>query len=347
MRTDDFDYNLPDQLIAQMPLAKRDACRLLYLSKKSAEIEHRTFRDLKNILRKGDRLVFNNTRVIPARLFGMKGNGVPVEFLFTEAVDDNTWKTIAKPAKRLKVGTIVSINNCAECQLEITGVLDDGTRIVKIVNNDNGFTFDRIFETYGHIPLPQYITREDTGADRQEYQTVFAEKKGAIAAPTAGLHFTQQLIDELKDDGIDVSFVTLHVGIGTFRPVKVDDPRQHDMHVEAYELSSEAANEINQTKCSGGRIIAVGTTVVRVLEHCASENGGVLNESRGKTKILILPPYQFKAIDGLITNFHLPKSTLLMLVSALGGFYPVMNAYRAAVDEQYRFYSYGDAMIII
>lgn len=347
MQTDDFDYYLPEELIAQFPLSERDQCKLLHINKQNETISHLVFDRIKSLLKPGDRLVFNNTRVIPARLFGRKENGVSIEFLFTEKVDDFTWKAIAKPAKRLKVGTVVHVNECKDTILLIEKVFPDGGRLVRVINQFERITIETMLEQYGHLPLPPYINREDNENDRENYQTVFAYKKGAIACPTAGLHFTEPLINSLKSMNVDISYVTLHVGIGTFRPVKVDDPSNHDIHEEYYELSSDTANEIAATKANGGRVIAVGTTVVRVLEHCANLNCSNLCGSSGKTKLMILPPYKFKVIDGLITNFHLPKSTLLMLVSAFVGRELLLTAYKEAINEKYRFFSYGDAMIIL
>lgn len=347
MFTENYNYNLPSELIAQYPLSQRDACRLLSLRKKDKALVHTTFGGLKKLLKAGDRLVFNNTRVIPARLFGAKENGVPIEFLFTEKIDDYTWNVIAKPAKRLKEGTVVTVDNFKSAKLHVEKMVADGSRVVRLESQIPGSTIETLLEQCGHFPLPPYICREDEEGDRENYQTVFASKAGAIASPTAGLHFTDQLINELKDGGIDISFVTLHVGVGTFRPVKVDDPRKHDIHEEYFELSSQAAHEIMTTKVNGGRVIAVGTTVVRVLEHCANSFNGVLGEAFGKTKLMILPPFEFKIINGLITNFHLPKSTLLMLVSAFSGREFILEAYQEAIREKYRFFSYGDAMIIL
>ncbi len=347
MRTEDYNYSLPDELIAQYPLQQRDTCKLLSLNRTRNEIEHFTFKSLTKLLSKGDRIVFNNTRVIPARLFGEKENGVPIEFLFIEKINELTWKVIAKPAKRLKEGTAVSIDNYTDGKLVVERILLDGSRIVRLESQSSDFTIESLLEKFGHFPLPHYINREDNEMDRDTYQTIFAEKNGAIASPTAGLHFTDELIRELKNSGIDISFVTLHVGIGTFRPVKVDDPRQHEIHEEYYELSSDTVQEILKTKKNGGRIIAVGTTVVRVLENCANLGSGSLCSSHGRTRLMILPPYQFKIVDGLITNFHLPKSTLLMLVSAFAGREFVLKAYQEAIDKRYRFFSYGDAMMIL
>ncbi|NLG18220.1 MAG: tRNA preQ1(34) S-adenosylmethionine ribosyltransferase-isomerase QueA [Fibrobacter sp.] len=345
MRTEDFDYYLPESLIAQRPLEKRDSSRLLFLDRISGGISHHVFGNLPSFLRKGDRLVFNDTKVIPARVHAVKSTGANVEFLFTEKIDDLTWKAIVNPGRRLKQGSSAQIVNSPEISLYIGQVLPGGDRIVTLRCADKTMTLQKVLEEYGHIPLPHYISREDENSDRETYQTVYASKPGAIAAPTAGLHFTDSLLNELHDSGIDFSYVTLHVGIGTFRPVKVSDPREHPMHQERYTLSEQTSEEILKTKRDGGRVIAVGTTVVRVLEHCSAS--GALQPSCGKTELLILPSYRFKTVDGLITNFHLPKSTLLMLVCSFAGTNHVLNAYKSAVTENYRFYSYGDAMMLL
>lgn len=344
--TEDYNYDLPERLIAQVPLKERDRCRLLHLDRKAKTFEHLVFQDICKLIKPGDRLVFNNTKVIPARIYGKKSNGVPIEFLFTEKVNSVSWKVIAKPAKRLKIGTIVNVNGYNGGHLVITKITDDGGRVVELVAG-SGDDIETMLEEAGHFPLPPYIQREDTLEDRGDYQTVFARCKGAIAAPTAGLHFTDELIDRIKQIGVAISFVTLHVGIGTFRPVKVDNPREHDIHEESFVLTDETAAEINTTKAAGGRIIAVGTTVVRVLEHCAMACQGSLYAMQGKTKLMILPPFKFLITDGLVTNFHLPKSTLLMLVSSFADRESVLNAYREAVLQEYRFFSYGDAMVIL
>ena len=291
MFTEDYNYDLPERLIAQAPLKKRDQCRLLYLNRAARTLEHLVFSDICKLIKPGDRLVFNNTKVIPARIYGAKTNGVPIEILFTEKVNAVSWKVIAKPAKRLKTGTIVNINGYADGYLVVTGITGDGGRIVELKTR-SGDDIETMLECAGHFPLPPYIQREDTLEDRDDYQTVFARCKGAIAAPTAGLHFTDALIEKVKQAGASISFVTLHVGIGTFRPVKVDDPREHDIHEESFVLNSETAADINATKAAGGRIIAVGTTVVRVLEHCALACQGNLYAMQGKTRLMILPPYK-------------------------------------------------------
>lgn len=344
MKTSDFLYDLPDELIAQEPVEERDSSRLLNLNRGSGYISHHTFSDLTTILEPGDRLVFNNTKVIPARLFALKDTGVRVELLFTERITDKQWKIIAKPARRLKIGTVVSLELDSSVQILVEAVTDDGGRIVAVAGGKFE-SIDSILEKYGAMPLPPYIEREAEIEDRDRYQTVYAEKKGAIAAPTAGLHFTDRLLNRLKDMGVDSSFVTLHVGIGTFRPVKSEDPTEHPMHSEEYILDPQTVDEIRATQNAGGRIIAVGTTSVRVLEHCSRT--GELIAGEGSTDIFIMPGWHFKTIDGLITNFHLPGSTLLMLVSALAGRENILKAYEEAVRERYRFFSYGDAMIII
>lgn len=344
LHTDQFDYDLPSGLIAQVPLSKRDECRLLYINKKCEKIDHRYFRDIISLLKKGDRLVFNDTRVIPARIFGRKENGLLIEFLFVEKIDQLNWIALVGPARRLRIGSMVQVENCPRCFLKIMQILPNGDRVVQLVG-DGVVSIEQLLENYGHLPLPHYIERNENHGDRESYQTVYARKKGAVAAPTAGLHFTDELFGKLSLAGIDISFLTLHVGVGTFRPVKEADPRKHLMHEERYELSAQTVEQIKTTRERGGRIIAVGTTVVRVLEHCALN--GTLRSGVGKTRLMILPPYDFKIIDGLITNFHLPKSTLLMLVCAFGGQGKIMDAYRMAVEDGYRFYSYGDAMLIL
>jgi len=345
LHIDQFDYHLPSHLIAQLPLEKRDECRLLYVKKYSTELHHYRFSDILSLLKKGDRLVFNDTRVIPARIYGRKENGLRIEFLFVEKIDQLTWVALVGPARRLRIGASVQVENNPECFLKIEKVLPNGDRVVKLTGGGSA-SIEELLQNSGHLPLPHYIERNDDENDRELYQTVYARNSGAVAAPTAGLHFTDELMQKLSLAGIDISFLTLHVGIGTFRPVKELDPRKHDMHEERYELSDRTVEQINQPRKNGGRIIAVGPTVVRVLEHCARSTAE-LQAGTGKTKLLILPPYNFKIVDGLITNFHLPKSTLLMLVCAFGGKQEILNAYQTAVNEKYRFYSYGDAMLIL
>jgi len=347
MRVDDFNYELPDELIAQEPLLKRDECRLLFMGRDNGShtFHHLQFRDILKILKSGDRLVFNNTRVIPARVFCRKETGAAIEFFFTERVSDTQWRALIKPAKRAGVGTEVYVENFPNIKLMVEEVAADGyERVVKLISGAD--SLDEVIENCGHIPLPHYIRRDDGSLDKELYQTVYAGVSGAVAAPTAGLHFTNALLDELSAAGVDRSFVTLHVGAGTFRPVQVDDPRKHDIHEERFELSAQAADEINSTWEAGGRVIAVGTTVVRTLESCAVSKHKIVPKS-SRTKLMILPPYEFKAVDGLVTNFHLPRSTLLMLVSAFASRERILGAYREAVENKYRFFSYGDAMLII
>ena len=345
MHINDFNYDLPPELIAKEPLAERDACRLL-LAGRGGGVEHLAFRDILGILKRGDRLVFNDTRVIPARVFCRKeGTGAAVELFFTERADGSRWRALVKPARRAPVGTALSVDGHQHIKIRVDGVMPDGyERLVSLVSGAGGL--DEVIDACGHIPLPHYIERGDGDIDREMYQTVFAGSPGAVAAPTAGLHFTDGLLDELGARGIDRSFVTLHVGIGTFRPVQVDDPALHDIHEERFELGERAAGEINATWARGGRVVAVGTTVVRVLETCAVSPRKVAPRA-ARTKLMILPPYDFKAVDGLITNFHLPKSTLLMLVSAFASRELILAAYREAISRRYRFYSYGDAMMVI
>lgn len=344
LHLDQFDYDLPSRSIAQFPMNKRDECRLLYVQRKSDKLDHYYFRDIISLLRKGDRLVFNDTRVIPARLYGRKENGLLIEFLFVEKIDQLNWIALVGPARRLRIGSMVQVEGSPGCFLKIMQILPNGDRVVQLVG-DGVESIEQLMEKYGHIPLPHYIERDENQGDRECYQTVYARKNGAVAAPTAGLHFTSELFQKLSLAGIDTSFLTLHVGVGTFRPVKETDPRKHVMHEERYELSAQTVEQIKTTRERGGRIIAVGTTVVRVLEHCAKD--GTLQPGIGKTRLMILPPYDFQIVDGLITNFHLPKSTLLMLVCAFAGQQKIMDAYRVAVKDCYRFYSYGDAMLIL
>ena len=346
MRIEDFDYHLPRQSIAQQPLRERDACRLLVMDRRSGSVAHRTFRDLARLLKKGDRIVLNDTRVLPARLFCKKGSGGAVELLFTRQIDPATWQALVRPGRRVLAGTRLAVTDAPDAgTLEILSVLPCGERVVRLHAVKGEPSIAALIERHGVMPLPPYIERPANRDDRSDYQTVYAARPGAVAAPTAGLHFTAGLLDELARAGIRTTRVTLHVGTGTFLPVKVSDPSEHVMHEESYDLSPAAAAEIMRTKREGGRIIAVGTTVVRVLEHCATAPG-VLNASSGRTRLKILPPYNFKIMDGLVTNFHLPRSTLIMLVCAFSSRSRVLDAYAQAVQEGYRFYSYGDAMFI-
>lgn len=340
MNVKDFDFYLPEELIAQHPLEKRDTSRLMVLDKETGEIEHKVFHDIVEYLNPGDTLVLNNTRVMPARLIGEKeGTGGKIEFLLLKRVDKDQWECLAKPGKSARVGRKFIFGE-GKLSAEVIEVKENGNRIVE-------FHYDGIFEevldSLGEMPLPPYI--HERLEDRERYQTVYSKENGSAAAPTAGLHFTNQLLDQIKEKGIKVVYLTLHVGLGTFRPVKVENLEEHEMHSEFYMLSKESADIINETKRRGGRIISVGTTSTRTLETIGDENGFVKEQS-GWTNIFIYPGYKFKVVDNLITNFHLPESTLIMLVSTLAGKENVMNAYKTAVKEKYRFFSFGDAMFI-
>lgn len=341
MKTADFDYDLPKELIAQDPLADRSASRLMVLDRESGAIEHRHFSDIGDYLRAGDCLVLNNTRVIPARLYGVRQEtGGRVELLLLKRVDGDTWESLVRPGKKCRVGTKLSFGD-GKLLAEVVDVVADGNRLIR-------FSYDGIFEeildSLGEMPLPPYITHKLQ--DKNRYQTVYAEYDGSAAAPTAGLHFTPELLGSLRERGIAVAEITLHVGLGTFRPVKVEEIADHRMHSEYYEISEEAAELVNRTKESGGRIISVGTTSTRTLESVADVDGHI-SAGSGWTDIFIYPGYVFKVVDGLITNFHLPQSTLLMLVSAFAGREQVLAAYEEAVKERYRFFSFGDAMLLV
>ena len=342
MNVSDFDYALPEELIAQRPSEKRDACRLLAVHMDTGELEHRHFSDVLEYLRPGDCLVFNDSKVIPARIFGeRRGTGAKVEFLLSKKIEGNTWETLVKPGRRCKTGDIIDFPEGLSA--EITGYSDDGTRIAKFYcEGDLMDTLDKI----GKMPLPPYIERESDDSDKENYQNVYAKNAGSVACATAGLHWTKELIKKAEDMGVKTAYVTLHVGIGTFRPVKVDKVEEHHMHFEHYSVSKEDADIINSAKAAGGRIISVGTTACRTLESATGEDG-ILKTGSGDTGIFIYPGYKFKMVDALITNFHLPKSTLLMLVSALYDREKILEAYNEAIKERYRVFSYGDAMIII
>ncbi len=340
MMVADFDYFLPEELIAQTPLLDRPASRLLVLDKMSGEVKHKTFRDILDYIEPGDCLVLNNTKVIPARLYGEREDtGAPVEFLLLEQKNDDIWNVILKPGKKCKPGHVISFGG-GKLKAEILEITEGGNRLVRFLYDG---IFNEILSELGEMPLPPYIHEKLT--DRDRYQTVYAKYDGSAAAPTAGLHFNEELLKELSEKGIKLAFVTLHVGLGTFRAVKAEKVSEHLMHEEYYELTAEAANTINETKKNGGRVICVGTTSTRVVESIADENG-VVRAKSGYTNIFIYPGYRFKCLDGLITNFHLPKSTLIMLVSALAGKEHVLSAYNEAVNEKYRFFSFGDAMLI-
>ena len=340
MTTNDFDYYLPEELIAQTPLEKRDSSRLLVLDKNTGDVEHKRFSDITDYLKKGDTLVLNNTKVLPARLIGAKEDtGAVIEILLLKNISGDDWECLVKPARRIKIGTIVSFGN-GKLKAECTGEFDEGIRHFKLIYS--GILME-ILEELGTMPLPPYI--HEKLEDQSRYQTVYAKEVGSAAAPTAGLHFTKELLDKIKSMGVDICYVTLHVGLGTFRPVSVENVEEHEMHSEFYSMSGEVADKLNKAKAEGRRIIAVGTTSTRTLESIMSLYGE-FRECNGWTKIFIYPGYEFKGIDCLITNFHLPKSTLVMLVSALAGKDNILNAYKIAVDEKYRFFSFGDAMFI-
>lgn len=340
MRVEDFNFELPEELIAQHPLEKRDSSRLLVLDKKTGEINHKHFVDLPDFLKKGDVLVLNDTRVIPARLLGVKEDTEgKIEFLLLNRKKLDTYECLAKPGKRARKGAKFTFGE-GLLKAEVLDVLENGNRIVKFSYES---VFEEILDRLGEMPLPPYI--KEKLEDRERYQTVYSREEGSAAAPTAGLHFTKELLDKLQSMGVETAFLTLHVGLGTFRPVKVESVENHDMHEEFYSLDAKNAEIINTAKNEGRRIISVGTTSTRTLETIADEKGFV-REASGYTKIFIYPGYQFKCVDCLITNFHLPESTLIMLVSALAGQENVMNAYRTAVKEKYRFFSFGDSMLI-
>ena len=365
MHINDFDYELPKELIAQTPAEKRDCSRLMVVDRATGEVEHKHFYDILEYLGPGDCLVLNNSKVLPARLFGVKeGTGAKVEFLLTKRIEGDTWETMVRPGKRLKVGDAVTFagpgsgadsGSCSDSKGEegklfravVKDYGDDGTRIVE-------FQYDGIFlerlEELGHMPLPPYIERENNKEDRDRYQTVYCRDEGSVAAPTAGLHFTKELLKKAEEKGVKIAYVTLHVGIGTFRPVKVENIEEHHMHFEEYFVEEETAEIINETIKAGGRIVSVGTTSTRTVESAAryDEASGhwLVQPGHGNTDIFIYTGYEFKIIDALITNFHLPKSTLLMLISALYNRDDILRVYKIAVEEKYRFFSYGDAMFI-
>lgn len=340
MDVKDFYYDLPEELIAQDPLEDRSGSRLLVLDKKTGEVEHKVFRDIIDYIRPGDCLVINNTKVIPARLYGVKeGTEAKIEILLLKRKENDIWETLVKPGKKCKVGTKIAFGE-GLLTGEIVDVVEEGNRLIQF--HYEGI-FEEILDWLGQMPLPPYITHQLK--DKNRYQTVYAKYDGSAAAPTAGLHFTPELLEQVKQKGAKIAEVTLHVGLGTFRPVKENDVLKHHMHSEFYRIEQSEADKINQTKREGGRVIAVGTTSTRTLEAAADENG-LLREISGWTEIFIYPGYQFKVIDALITNFHLPESTLVMLVSALAGREHVLNAYETAVKEKYRFFSFGDAMFI-
>jgi len=342
MKLDLFDFYLPEELIAQTPLPNREDSKLMVLDKKTGNTRHEMFPAILSYLREGDCLVLNDTRVMPARLYGVKKEtGAKVEVLLLKQIEGDKWETLVKPAKRLKVGTEVTFGD-GRLKATCIDTLEHGGRILE-------FTYEGIFyevlDSLGEMPLPPYI--KEQLEDRERYQTVFAREHGSAAAPTAGLHFTERLLDAIREKGVHIAFITLHVGLGTFRPVNVENIEEHDMHAEFYQMTEGTARLLNEVKQRGGRIIAVGTTSTRTLETIASKHDGTFIAESGWTDIFIYPGYQFKAIDGMVTNFHLPKSTLIMLVSALAGRENVLRAYEEAVNERYRFFSFGDAMLIV
>jgi len=340
MKTSDFYYELPERLIAQTPLADRSSSKLLKLNKTTGQIEHSTFKTIIDCLNKGDCLVLNNTRVIPARLFGEKeGTGGKIEFLLLNRKSDDEWEVILKPGKKAKPGAKFIFGG-GKLKAEILETINDGNRLVKFYYDG---LWENVLDELGQMPLPPYITAQLE--DKERYQTVYSKHNGSAAAPTAGLHFTKELLEQIEQKGVKIAYVTLHVGLGTFRPVKVDNVENHKMHSEFYVIDEQAANIINETKMNGGKIVSVGTTSTRTLETAADNNGFITPQS-GWTDIFIYPPYKFKCVDRLITNFHLPESTLLMLVSSLASKEYIMQAYKQAVENEYRFFSFGDAMFI-
>ncbi len=341
MKTDDFDYYLPEELIAQTPLEKRDSSRLLVLDRKTGNIEHKHFTDIVDYLEEGDTLVLNDTKVLPARLIGSKEEtGAVIEVLLLKNIKDDIWECLTKPARRIKKGTIVSFGD-GKLKMKCLEEFDEGIRHFEMIYDG---IFYEILDELGTMPLPPYI--HEKLEDGSRYQTVYAKEVGSAAAPTAGLHFTEELLNKIKNKKVNICYVTLHVGLGTFRPVSVENVENHEMHSEFYTMSKETADLLNETRKKGKRIIAVGTTSTRTLETIAGKNNGIFKEESGFTKIFIYPGYEFKGIDCLITNFHLPKSTLVMLVSALAGKDNILNAYKTAVEEKYRFFSFGDSMFI-
>ena len=341
MDVKDFDYDLPEELIAQDPLEDRSSSRLMVLDKKTGEVSHHVFKEIVKYLRPGDCLVINNTKVIPARLYGVKeGTEAKIEILLLKRKENDIWETLVKPGKKCKIGTKIVFGE-GILTGEVVDIVEEGNRLIQF--HYEGI-FEEILDRLGQMPLPPYITHQLQ--DKNRYQTVYAKYDGSAAAPTAGLHFTPELLQQVRDMGIEIAEVTLHVGLGTFRPVKETDVLKHHMHSEFYKIEQSEADKINKAKKEGHRVIAVGTTSTRTLESAADENG-FLTEKSGWTEIFIYPGYQFKVIDALITNFHLPESTLVMLVSALAGREHVLAAYETAVEEKYRFFSFGDAMFIV
>lgn len=340
MKTSDFYYDLPQELIAQTPLQNRQKSRMMVLDRSKEEVEHKIFENIIDYIEPGDTLVMNDTRVIPARLFGHRvGKEEKIEILLLKQLEGDRWQTLVKPGKKCKIGETIEFDE--SLKLEVVDILEDGQRVIEFKYDG---IFNEILDKLGTMPLPPYITEKLEDQDR--YQTVYSKNKGSAAAPTAGLHFTKEVLKQLEDKGVNLVYVTLHVGLGTFRPVKVDDVTKHDMHSEYYIITKEACDIINETKKKGKRVISVGTTSCRVLESATGEDG-IITPHAEETKIFIYPGYKFKMIDGLLTNFHLPESTLIMLVSALATKDKIMNAYEIAVQNKYRFFSFGDCMLIL
>ena len=343
MKTVDFYYDLPKELIAQTPLEPRDSSKMMVLSKQDGSISHKHFYDIVDMLNEGDCLILNDSRVLPARIYGVKEDtGASVEFLMLRQVENNTWETLAKPGKKAKPGTRFTFGN-GIMTATVHDVTEEGNRIVEFSCRDDENIYSAL-DKIGQMPLPPYITEKLQ--DKERYQTVYSNELGSAAAPTAGLHFTKELLRKIKDKGVNIGYVTLHVGLGTFRPVKVDEITEHKMHSEHYEIPKATAQLIKETKQNGKRVIAVGTTSCRTLESVADKYGEII-PCEGFTDIFIYPGFEFKVLDGLVTNFHLPESTLIMLVSAFTGYENTMNAYKVAVEEKYRFFSFGDSMMII
>ena len=341
MKTSDFYYDLPKELIAQDPLPDRSSSRLLVLNRVTGSVSHRKFKDITDYLRSGDCLVLNDTKVIPARLIGVKEDtGAAVEVFLLKRKEEGIWETLVRPGKKAKIGTVISFGD-GLLKGEVVDIVDEGNRLIKFSYEG---IWEEVLDRLGEMPLPPYITHKLQ--DKNRYQTVYAKHEGSAAAPTAGLHFTEELLQKIKDKGINIARVTLHVGLGTFRPVKVEKIEEHHMHSEYYIIPDETAELINKTRAAGKRIISVGTTSTRTLESAAAEDG-TLKGASGWTDIFIYPGYKFKVVDSLITNFHLPESTLIMLVSAFYDREKVLDAYKTAVDERYRFFSFGDAMVLI
>ncbi len=340
MKTSDFYYDLPEELIAQTPVEPRNSSRLMVLPRNGGKIEHKHFYDLPEFLKPGDCLVLNNTRVLPARLYGTREDtGAVVEFVLLRQHGNKLWECLAGPGKKAKTGYKFKFSD--KLTATVTDVLEDGNRMIEFACEGDFFA---VLDEVGQMPLPPYI--KEKLKDKERYQTVYSKDAGSAAAPTAGLHFTKEMLENIRAMGVNIAYVTLHVGLGTFRPVKVEDVTQHKMHTEHYYIPEEAAKTINETRKNGGRVICVGTTSCRTVESCAKKYGEI-KECSGDTDIFIYPGFEFKCMDGLITNFHLPESTLIMLVSAFAGYDNVMNAYNTAVKERYRFFSFGDAMLIL